>query len=393
MINSIDQGHVGAIMLLDMSAAFDTVDHTIMLDVLSRRFGLQDEALNWLKDFLTDRSQAIQNGATESDDIALQFGVPQGSVIGPKSFIEYAEDVKGVFEKHRLHYHLFADDMQGLSSGSPSSVPVIASTLSSCFTDVSAWCAAKRLQLNASKTEVMWFGTAAGLRKLPTGSGCIHAGIEIVKPVSIVRNLGVWIDAELTMCDHISRTCQSCFYHLRRLRSIRKLLGRDVTIQLVCALVLSRLDYCNSVFAGLPATTLAPLQRVLHAAARLVNELKLSDHVTSALIDLHWLPIKQRVDYKLCCHVHNVSIGHAPAYLSDMLTACADVPSFSRLRTSSSGDYVVPRTRLKFGERAFAVSAPLIWNNLPRELKTTKCTATFKRLLKTFLFESAYFKN
>jgi len=89
---------------------------------------------------------------------------------------------------------------------------------------------------------------------------------------------------------------------------------------------------------------LAPLQRVLHAAARLVNNLKTSNHVASTLVDFHWLHIKQRVDYKLCCHVHNVSIGHAfayLAYLSDMLTACADVPSFSKLRTSSSGDYVI----------------------------------------------------
>jgi len=142
---------------------------------------------------------------------------------------------------------------------------------------------------------------------------------------------------------------------------------------------------------GLPASTLAPLQRVLRAAARLVNDLKTSDHVTSTLVDLHWLPIKQRVDYKLCYHVHNVSIGHAPAYLSDMLTACADVPSFSRLRTSSSGDCVILKTKLKLSERAFAVSVPLAWNNLPCELKKTKCTITFKRLLKTFLFESAYF--
>jgi len=157
----------------------------------------------------------------------------------------------------------------------------------------------------------MWFGTTAGLRKLPAGSRRIYAGVEIVELVSIVRNLGVWIDSELTMRDYISRTCQSCFYHLHRLRSIRTLLGRDVTIQLVCALVLSRLDYCNSVLAGLPASTLAPLQRVLHAAARLVNDLNTSDHVTSTLVDLHWLHIKQRVDYKLCCHVHNVSIDHA----------------------------------------------------------------------------------
>jgi len=170
-----------------------------------------------------------------------------------------------------------------------------------------------------------------------------------VEPVSVVRNLGVWIDSELTLRDHISRTFQSCFIICA---------VSSQSANFVCAFVLSRLDYCNSVLAVLPASTLTLLQRVLHAADRLVNDLKASDHVTSTLVDLHWLPIKQRVDYKLCCHVHDVSIGHAPAYVSDMLTACADVPSISRLRTSSSGDYVIPRTRLKLGERAFAVSAP-----------------------------------
>jgi len=158
---------------------------------------------------------------------------------------------EGVFEKYQLHHHIFADYMQGLSSGPPSSVPVIASTLSSCFTDVSTWCAAKHLvrsqapSTNASKTEVMWFGTAACLCKLPAGSGlgCIYAGVEIVEPVSVVQNLRVWINSELTMREHILRTCQSCFYHLRHLRYFRKLLWQDVTIQLVCAFVLSRIDY------------------------------------------------------------------------------------------------------------------------------------------------------
>jgi len=110
-----------------------------MLDVLSRSFGVHDEALNWLEDLLTDRSQAIHDGATESDDVALWFGVHRGQsrTTGLKSFIDNAEDVEGVFEKYQLHHHLFADNKQGLLSSPPSSFPVIASTLSSCFTNVS----------------------------------------------------------------------------------------------------------------------------------------------------------------------------------------------------------------------------------------------------------------
>ena len=156
--------------------------------------------------------------------------------------------------------------------------------------------AAKRLQLNAGKTDVLWFGTAAMLHKVPFSLRVISTCAASIEPVAVVRHLGVWLDSELSMREHVSHTARACFFHLRRLRSIRKLLGRDVTIQLVCALVLSRLDYCNGVLAGLPSSTLAPLQRVLRAAANLVEDLKPNDHVTAAIKNLHWLPVKQRVE-------------------------------------------------------------------------------------------------
>ena len=172
--------------------------------------------------------------------------------------------------------------------------------------------------------------------------------------------------------------------------SIRRQLGRDVTVKLVVALVFSRLDYCNAVLAGLPAATLAPLQRVLHAVDRLVNDLRPHDHVTPTLMELHWLPLVQRIDYKLCLLVHKTFVGHAPIYLSDLLTTVVDVPSRSALRDASNGNLVVPRTRLKLGERAFSVAAPRAWNRLPTQLKLMRSTPVFKRALKTFLFQAAY---
>jgi len=218
----------------------------------------------------------------------------------------------------------------------------------------------------------------------------MQAGTSVIKSAVVVRDLGVMLDAQLSMREHIARTAQACFFHLRRLRSVRQLLGRDVTIKLVVALVFSRLDYCNAVLAGLPAATLAPLQRVLHAAARLVNGLRPRDHITSALKELHWLPIAQRIDYKLCLLVHKSLVGNAPIYLTNLLTAVADVPSRSALRDASNGDFVVPRTCLKLGKRAFSVAAPLAWNRLPSALKTMRSTPAFKRNLKTFLFRTAY---
>ena len=124
---------------------------------------------------------------------------------------------------------------------------------------VTEWCTAKPLQLNAEKTEVLWFGTPANLCKIPPDNCSIHLGSTVVDPVNVVRDLGVFLDTELLMCDHVARTAQTCFYHLHRLRAVRRQLGHDVTARLVSAFVLSRLDYCNVVLTGLPASTLAPL--------------------------------------------------------------------------------------------------------------------------------------
>ena len=390
MIKVLDQGHVGALMLLDLSAAFDTVDPPILSDVLERRFGVQGDALEWLVDFLNGRTQVIRVNDRESAAMPLICGVPQGSVLGPKRFIEYAEDVSHLLQHHGLLYHLFADDIQGQMHCLPSHILTIIATLGYCFIDVGDWCASRRLQLNAAKTELLLFGTAASLQKIPPACRVMRAGSSDIEAVGVVRDLGVMIDSQLSMHEHVSRTARACFFHLRRLRSIRQQLGRDVTAGLVVALVFSRLDYCNVVLAGLPAATLAPLQRVIHAAARLVADLRPNDHVTPAIKELHWLPIAQRIDFKLCLLVHKTLVGHAPIYLSNMLTAVGNIPSRSALRDASHGNFVVPRTRLRLGDRAFSVAAPRAWNLLPTEVKAMRSTPVFKRALKTFLFRVAY---
>ena len=144
--------------------------------------------------------------------ITLLCGVPQGSVLGSKRFTEIAEDVSTCVEQHRLRFHLYADDMLGLQHGKPAEAHAIASSVESCVEDVRSWCASKHLQLNASKTEVLWFGTAAQLRKVPKCDRTIRVGGSVVEPVSVVRDLGVYVDMELTMHEHVSRTARAFFF-------------------------------------------------------------------------------------------------------------------------------------------------------------------------------------
>lgn len=390
MVATVDRGEVGALVLLDMSAAFDTIDHGIMLDVLQRRFDVRDAALDWFASYFVDRTQVVVTGTDSSSVSELRIGTPQGSVLGPRSFVAYAEDVTDVFQKHSVRYHLFADDMQGIKYSKPSSVHEVTAGLGAFATTVNDWCASKRLQLNTKKTEVMWFGSATNLRKLSLADKLIQVGPDTISPSAIVRDLGVFFDSELNMKSHVSRVARTCFYHLRRLRPVRRQLGQEVTARLVSAFVLSRLDYCNAVLAGLPASTLAPLQRVIHAAARLVFDLRPRDHVTSAVQALHWLPIRQRIEFKLCLLVHLVINRRAPAYLNDLITTTASVPRRASNRSATNNNLIRQSTRLKLGERAFSVAGPCAWNQLPTELKTITDTVVFKRKLKTFLFSAAY---
>lgn len=176
--------------------------------------------------------------------------------------------------------HLYADDTQLYADCRPDDVDILRTRLSHCSADVAQWCASRRLQLNADKTEVIWFGSHANIQKLRDHELSVRVGPEKITPVRVVRNLGVQLDEELSMRAHVAKVSSACYYHLRRLRQIRRRVGAEVTTQLVLALVMSRLDYCNAVLAGVPQSTLEPLQRVQNAAARLVHQLDVRDHVT-----------------------------------------------------------------------------------------------------------------
>ena len=188
------------------------------------------------------------------------------------------------------------------------------------------------------------------------------------------------------MKSHVAQAARTCFYHLRRLRSTRRSLGRDDTARLVSALVISRLDYCNSVLAHLPASTLAPLQRVINAAARMAMDLGPHDHVTPVLYELHWLPIAERIKFKLCLLVHHVINGRALSYLTELVTSVASVPGCASLRSAGRHDLVVLRSRLVSSERAFSVAAPRAWNSVSVDIRLVTDT----KLFKTYLFNFAY---
>jgi len=209
-----------------------------------------------------------------------------------------------------------------------------------CYTQ--RWCSSRRLQLNPSKTELIRFGTRCSLQKIAASDRSLQIDEDIIigdKPV--VRDLGVLLDSELTMKRHINQVAINCFYHIRRVKRIRRLLGSKVMVKVVTSLIISRLDYCNSVVVGLPISTSA------FRTQRHDSSLS-SVHVITRLPrrDLHWLPVEYRITYKLSLLVHRIHNGKAPPYLSDIVTATSGIESRSGLRLASSDRYEIPRSRL-----------------------------------------------
>ena len=193
------------------------------------------------------------------------------------------------------------------------------------------------------------------------------------------------------MKTHVNTTVGRCFRQLRLIRSCLKSLPFEAARTAVACFVLSRVDYCNSLLAGAPKYLMDRLQSVLNAAARLLCGRRRFDHVTPLLRDtLHWLPVPQRVEFKLCLLVYKALHGMAPDYITNLCRTTSSTNAGLRLRGSARGDLFVARTRTMFGDRAFSAAGPRSWNSLPSKVRSAASIETFKSRLKAHLFTKAY---
>ena len=248
-----------------------------------------------------------------------------------------------------------------------------------------------KLKLNADKTQVTVFGTRQQLSKFHVSH--IRAGCSNISIDKTAVDLGIKLDSELKMTSHVANITSSCYYQLRQLRSVRRSLTTDVCKLLVRSLIISRIDYCNSVLYGATSATLARLQSVLNASAKFIARRAKYDHITCYIRDdLHWLPITQRIEYKLCLQAYKCLHGLAPSYLTVYFKLLSSGSARQGLRSATQGMLSVPPTKSKNGGRSFAVAGPSLYNGLSHELRDSRlCLDKFKSELKTFLFKRAYF--
>uniref|UniRef100_A0A8C6NJ32 Reverse transcriptase domain-containing protein n=1 Tax=Nothobranchius furzeri TaxID=105023 RepID=A0A8C6NJ32_NOTFU len=278
------------LVLLDLTAAFDTVDHAVLFSRLEHWVGISGTALEWFRSYLAGRTFCVSLGDYVSSSAPLLCGVPQGSVLGPLLFSLYLLPLGSILRKHGIAFHLYADDSQ-------IDVPLkkkgrnLIQPLLQCLDDIKAWMSVKFLKFNDKKTEVMIFGSPT-----ETPNVFVDSLAQFVKPT--VANLGVKVDCDLKFEHQIKAVVKSGFFHLRQLAKIKPILSQQHFETVIHAFVTTRLDYCNALYIGVSASCISHLQRVQNAAARLLTGTRKFEHISPVLASLHWLPISFRIHFK-----------------------------------------------------------------------------------------------
>ena len=237
-----------------------------------------------------------------------------------------------------------------------------------------------KLKLNEDKTELLIILLCRQTHKCNIESLSI-GGCEI-KSSGTVRNLGVIFDNTMLLKSQINNVVKNCHFHLREIGKIRTYLSTEAASSLIHAFISSRLDYGNSLLCGMPDTDLNKLQKVQNTAARILTKTKKYDHISPVLQELHWLKVKQRIEYKICSLTYKCLNDLAPSYLAELIHPSRN----SNLRSGNQYMLEVPRARPFYGERAFQYAAPSLWNNLPISVKSATSLESFKTKLKTHLF-------
>jgi hypothetical protein len=392
VLTKLDSNSPVVLALLDLSSAFDTINHDILICRLEKYYGITGSALRLIQSYLDDRWQSVLIRDTRSDSRKLKCGVPQGSTLGPLLFTLYIQPLCDHLRDRGLSFHMYADDLQVyIACPTPSTGDIKDSLqmLERNIVLIRKWMRQNRLRLNNEKTELILFGTTKMYNDIPNGLS-INVGVETISCKSPVKNLGVLMDKNLSFDSFINDTVKKCFSTLSSLFKIRKYLDIDTSKMLFQCLIMSRLDYCNSVLKGTPKKLLTKLERIQNVGARFIFRLERRSGTSSYKCRLHWLPIAERIDYKLLTIIYKcLNDDCAPEYLTEMFGIQVHTRDL-RSNYQTTLARVTPNY-VTIGGRSLSVTGPLLWNNLSVEARTSQSINIFKKNIKTYLFRSAYY--
>lgn len=366
------------VLLIDLSAAFDTVDITKLLNILEKDIGIKGIALAWLKSFLTGRTQRVKIENSLSDFLPVLFGVPQGSVLGPLLFNIYASSLSLVIKNLGFSTSGYADDNNASNTFALTfQYNIITEQLPNLVAQIHEWMNSFFLKMNPDKTEIIMF-LPQHLRDVHTINGCIFPDGTCIRFANFVKNLGFILDRHLKMDVQVNSVVSHCFKLLSDIGKIRKLLTKKSAELLVHAVISSRLDYCNSLLYGVNQEHIKKLQRVQNAAARLISMRKKHESVSDVLVDMHWLRVEARIFFKLLVLVYKCINNVAPECIIELI----------EIKDVTRRILAYKYFQSSYARKSFSYIAPKLWNNLPDNVRFCPTMDKFKSQLKYLLFNN-----
>ena len=358
---SMENKRILVVAIMDLSTAFDMVDHDLLLSVLHNSFGISDTALSWYETYLRPHTMTVKVNNSSSEMTNLKYGVPQGSCSGANIFTAYSSLIKNAVDD-TFTLNGFADDhsiQRDYVAGNINEMNNLKKDLEKNLDSIGHWMDQMRLKLNPNKTELISFGGRAQLKKGIITS--IEVGDATVNASTNVKYLGAHLDQTLDFKKQVMMKTRTARFNLSKIRNIWKFLTKEAAETVMLGLVMSHLDYSNSLYNGLPAITIDKLQITQNLAAKVILNLPRFASATTAMFKLHWLPIRQRIKYKLATIVFKcLSTNYkAPNYLTDLLIQLPKLKRNLRSSMNSSNKLVIPFVKKKtFAERSFSVTAP-----------------------------------
>ena len=373
LLKAMDEKKISILVLMDMSKAFDSINHDMLLFKL-RSLGVSPSALEWFESYLKGRYQHVRIGDVASQSLPVYYGVPQGSILGPVLFTVYINDLLTV-PKHCQSASYIDDSKLYLKFKTNEQCNAV-SAVNSDLTEICKWCCYNSLLLNPDKTKVLVVGVPQLLRQLPDFAITLCG--KPISPIPVAKDLGVFLDQCLSYNEHIRKTVASCMHKMIQINRIKHLFDKETLLLVINSFVFSRLFYCSSVWSNTSATNIHKLQLVQNFAARIILGLRKYDHISAGLRSLRWLNVKQRLMVNDAVMMHKCLKGLSPSYLSDKFSTRATI---HERQTRNRDSLNIPPSRINAGQRAFYCRGVKVWNDLSKELREITNTKVFKRRL------------
>lgn len=374
ILNSMDNKKLSAIVLIDLSKAFDSIDHSILLQKLAN-FGVSRQAINWFSSYLSGRKQYVRIGSSVSDSLPMTHGVPQGALLSPLLFCIYTDDLPRVPQVSKLES--FVDDSKIFMSFAIKDASIAKNNIENDLKLVATWCFRNKLLINPEKTKFLLIGTRQLLGNLLEEMTISFLGKEII-PVLNAKDLGLTLDNHLTYDKHIRNVISAAMSKLCQISRVKDSFDSDTLRTIISAIVMSKLYYCSTVWANTSTTNIKKLQAVQNFACRIITNTRKYDHITPALRAISWLPVSEHLRYRDSLMTYKCMHELVPSYLSEQFHKRNEIHD---LNTRNKEDLNIPPYKTTTGQRSFHYRAVKIWNSIDNDLKKLPFK-TFKIKLK-----------